>query len=345
MRRFSWERISWIIKIPSRTPRISPWRKFDITTKLMGEQNEINNVDKNSLGEAFMETTVIDWWWNNYQSSTRKSPRLFRFCVVSWEDTSESWIQRNLEEKDRMDYIFSKLQRLWQNQWSRLNSSGTSSQDSQRCNSAVKVTDLLSRLGETPKTFTERILFVSMSNDISCDGKGDEEECLANAKVVSILAKEFGIGQWSLIGPGSEKKWYSMEENSPQGILDHIAEKMLLEFAESGCPIFRATTPLSRCKLKSKRHGKLSTHFAADKETIETIFLQNCFCQSAQSLRSSRGNVWSIWIPSRSIKATWCIDGTINCSQWNQNRSSFGEWHPSHQNLLLQRYEERIELL
>ena len=63
-----------------------------------------------------------------------------------------------------------------------------------------------------------------------------------------------------------------MEEKSPQGIWDHIADKMLLEFAESGCPIFRATTPLSRCKLKSKGHGKLSIHFAADQGTIETIF-------------------------------------------------------------------------
>ena len=40
-----------------------------------------------------------------------------------------------------------------------------------------KVTDLLSRLGETPETFTGRILFVSMFNDISCDNKGNEEEC------------------------------------------------------------------------------------------------------------------------------------------------------------------------
>ena len=72
-----------------------------------------------------------------------------------------------------------------------------------------KVTDLLSRLGEAPETFTGRILFMSMFNDISCDGKGNEEECVANAKVVSILAKKFGIGQWSFIGPGSEKKWYS----------------------------------------------------------------------------------------------------------------------------------------
>ena len=85
-----------------------------------------------------------------------------------------------------------------------------------------------------------------MFNNISCDHKGNKEECLANARVVKVLAKKFGIGQWSFIGPGSEKKWYSMEENSLQGIWDHIAEKMLVEFAESGCPIFRATTQEQR---------------------------------------------------------------------------------------------------
>ena len=42
--------------------------------------------------------------------------------------------------------------------------------------------------------------------------------------------------------------------------------------AESGCPIFRAASPLSRGRLKSKGHGKLSIHYAADQETIETIF-------------------------------------------------------------------------
>ena len=47
---------------------------------------------------------------------------------------------------------------------------------------------------------------------------------------------------------------------------------MMLEFAECGHPIFRATSPLSRGRLKSKGHGKLSIHYAADLETIETIF-------------------------------------------------------------------------
>ena len=126
-----------------------------------------------------------------------------------------------------------------------------------------KINDLRSDLGDTPEKITGRILFMSMFNDISCGTKDNEEECLANARLV---------GQWSFIGPGSEKKWCSISEDSPQGVWDNMAERMLLEFAESGCPIFRTTNPWSRGRLKSKGHGKLSTHYAADQETIETIF-------------------------------------------------------------------------
>ena len=47
---------------------------------------------------------------------------------------------------------------------------------------------------------------------------------------------------------------------------------MLLRFAESGHPIFRATTPLSGGKLKSKGKGKVSIHFSAEPDTIDTIY-------------------------------------------------------------------------
>ena len=55
-----------------------------------------------------------------------------------------------------------------------------------------------------------------MFNGISCDRKDNKDECLRNAESVKVFARTFGIGQWSFIGPGSEKKWYS-SENSPQG--------------------------------------------------------------------------------------------------------------------------------
>ena len=111
-----------------------------------------------------------------------------------------------------------------------------------------KINDLLSFLGQTPATFTGRILFMSMFNDISCDRKDNKDECLRNVESVKVF------------------------ENSPQGVWDNIAEQMLLEFAESGHPIFRATTPLSRGNLKSKGRGKLSIHFAVDQDTIDTIY-------------------------------------------------------------------------
>ena len=82
-----------------------------------------------------------------------------------------------------------------------------------------------------------------------------------------------------------------MEENSPQGIWDHTAEKMLLEFAESTCPTFRATTPLYKGQLRSKGHGKLSIHYCADQATIETIFRIIVSANQLSLLRSSRGNM------------------------------------------------------
>ena len=47
---------------------------------------------------------------------------------------------------------------------------------------------------------------------------------------------------------------------------------MLLLFAESGHPIFRSTTPLSRGQLKSKGKGKVSIHFTADQDTVDIIY-------------------------------------------------------------------------
>ena len=46
----------------------------------------------------------------------------------------------------------------------------------------------------------------------------------------------------------------------------------MIKFGESGHPVFRATSPFSRGVLKSKGGGKLSIHFCADADTIETVF-------------------------------------------------------------------------
>ena len=179
-----------------------------------------------------------------------------------------------------------------------------------------KIIDLLSDLGQTPETFTGRILFMSMFNDISCDKKGNKDECLANAGVVKVLARRFGIGQWSFIAPGSEKKWYSGEENSPQGAWDHIAE--------------------------SKGHGKLSIHFTVDYPTIETIF-RIIISANQLSLYGAVANMCEEFEThqDRSGEPDVLMGQSIVLSEIKAEVPLQNE-NPSHHQILWQQYEERI---
>ena len=84
---------------------------------------------------------------------------------------------------------------------------------------------------------------------------------------MSLFAKRFPAGRWSFLGPGSETKWYSTDKAKPGGKWDRVAALMMIKFV-----VFRVTSPLSRGTLKSKGAGKLSVHFCADGDTIETVF-------------------------------------------------------------------------
>ena len=89
---------------------------------------------------------------------------------------------------------------------------------------------------------------------------------------------------------------------------------MLLLFAESGHPIFRPTTPLSRGQLKSEGKGKVSIHFTADQDTVDTIYR---IILSVNQL-SVYGAVAAICDefekPPRWNGATCDIGGPVNCS-------------------------------
>ena len=135
-----------------------------------------------------------------------------------------------------------------------------------------KVQDFMSKMSIQPENFTGRIIFMSMFNDISWRCQDNEQECTLSANLVSIYAKRFSSRRWSFLGHGSEKKWYSSYIDRPRGERNRVAELMMLKFGESGHPVFRSTSPLSRGVLKSKGGGKLSIHFCADQGTIETVF-------------------------------------------------------------------------
>ena len=111
-----------------------------------------------------------------------------------------------------------------------------------------------------------------MYNDIEWWQEGNEEEmCIANIKIVADYAKRFAHGHRSFLGPGSAKKWCGTHTYKPNGKWDRVAEDMLLHFAESGQPVFRASSVLERGELKSKWKGVKSIHFNGSDETVELI--------------------------------------------------------------------------
>ena len=166
---------------------------FDVTAQLVNDQEEIHGLDK------------IQWEKNSWRQllliGDETVINLQRTKVYVFSD-SVSCLGRVLQHPDSNE--------AWKNRISGIQS-GRSCRNYDGINGestelewnifpgfttlqlSDKINDLLSDLGQTPETFTDRILFMSMFNDISCDRKGNKEECLANAGVVKVLAKSFGI--------------------------------------------------------------------------------------------------------------------------------------------------------
>ena len=309
---------------------------FDITAKLVGEQEKIKNLDniqwrKNSWRQLSLigDETVI-----NLQ---RTKAYVFSDSVLclgkihQHPESNEAWkkrIEGITTDKSYRDY------------------DGINGEPTEFEWNIFPGFTTLQLCGKAPETFTGRILFMSMFNDISCGRRGNKEECLANARVVKVLAKKFGIGQWSFIGPGSEKKWYSGEENSPQGAWDQSYRgRNAVGIRTKRTSYFRATTPLFRGFLKSKGHGKLSIHFTADYPTIETIF-RIIISANQLSIHGAVANICEEFEAhqDRSGEPDVLMGQSIVLSEIKADVPLQNE-NPSHHQILWQQYEERIKSL
>ena len=154
---------------------------FDISAKLVAEQDEISNVEtigwqKHSLKYLSLigDERVI-----NHQ---RTKVYVFSDSVLCLgkifenPESNDAWEQRlgwlkscqNYRNFDRIDgepRVF---------EWNIFPGFNTLQLDEE-------VKSLVYRLRETPEHFTGRILFMSMFNDISCGTTDNTTECLANA--------------------------------------------------------------------------------------------------------------------------------------------------------------------
>ena len=270
---------------------------FDVTAQLVNNQEEINGLDKILYGKnSWTRLSLID----DEIVINLQSTKVYVFSdsvlclgkVLQHSESNEAWKNRvagirSVKSYRDYDAITGDSTEF---EWNIFPGFTTL----QLCD---KISDLLSSMGQTPESFTGRILFMSMFNDIFCDRYDNKDECLRNANIVKTFAKRFGIGQWSFIGPGSEKKWYS-SENSPQGAWDNIAEKMLLEFAESEHLVFRATTPLSR--VLSKARSEENCLYTSPQIKIQLIRFIALFFLSISSVSTEQ---WQLFAKNlRTIK-------------------------------------------
>ena len=169
----SWFSQEWKSEVTAHDRSGNLKKMFDISEKLVSEQEEINNLDKTLWkNHSWKQLSLIgDETVINLQRTKVYVFSDSLLClgkIHQHPESNEAWKKRIewiINEKSYRDYdgingeptefewnIFPGFTML------------------QLCG---KVKDLLSNLGETPETFTGRILFMSMFNDISCDGKGN----------------------------------------------------------------------------------------------------------------------------------------------------------------------------
>ena len=90
-----------------------------------------------------------------------------------------------------------------------------------------KIQSLVTDLQCEPEHFTDRIIFMSMYNDIEWKAKGNKKRCEYNSQTVTNFARKFPRGRWSFVGPGSEERWYATYTDKPDGSWDQTDENMV----------------------------------------------------------------------------------------------------------------------
>ena len=139
MRRHSWERISQLFKhFIMNSEDFTLKQMFDITAQLVNDQEEIHGLDKIHWGKnSWRHLSLI----NDAVIINLQSTKVYVFSdsvlclgkVLQHPDSNEAWKNRvaGAEPREATEIMTVSME-------SRPNSSETSSQDSQRCSSAVK---------------------------------------------------------------------------------------------------------------------------------------------------------------------------------------------------------------
>ena len=130
----------------------------------------------------------------------------------------------------------------------------------------------LQKRNTEPEKITDRIIFISMFNDIDWTRRGNDEVCISNSESQGTRAE---ILAWTLDVPRSWK-WkdvvWKKAKSPPERKWDSVASQMVQRFKETVHPVFTSASALSRGILRVLT-GKETTHFNADAPTIHSVNL------------------------------------------------------------------------
>ena len=170
---------------------------FDVTAQLVNNQEEINCLDKILYGKnSWTRLSLID---DEIVINLQRT-KVYVFSdsvlclgkVLQHPESNEAWKNRVAGARAQKSY----------RDYDAINGESTEFEWNifpgfttlQLCD---KISDLLSYLGQTPETFTGRILFMSMFNDISCDRNDNKDECLKKCRLCEDICGK--IWYWAMV--------------------------------------------------------------------------------------------------------------------------------------------------
>ena len=127
-----------------------------------------------------------------------------------------------------------------------------------------KIQNLMTDLQCEPEHFKDRIIFMSMYNDIEWKAKRNKERCEYNSQTVANQCSQIPRGHWSFLGPGPEEKWCGTYTDTPDGSWTQPAENCWLISQDPVIQYFVPPVPLREENYEAKTVVmKTSSFFSA----------------------------------------------------------------------------------
>ena len=260
--------------------KISQWNRFLTYLKSWCPNNQMRSMEVLQLtGMIFSRKLFFDWWWRSHQSLAREDLRILADSVLYLGKMNEN-PQSNTIWEDKLTWFKSSSQyRALDTIDGETNGIRVEYFPEFTTLQLVReVQEFLTKMSEEPEDLTSWIIFMSMFNDISWGSKDNEQKCELISRIVSFLCEKILPGRWSLLGPGSEKKWFLLMKANHKENGTESQNWWWSNFSESGHPVFLATIPLSRGTLKRKGGGKVINKLLRWWGNDWNCFSHNYFC-------------------------------------------------------------------